>query len=103
MKLAQDSLKLQPGNPAILDTIGWIYYRMDDFTQAHSFIDRALTRAPDASILNYHMGMVLYQKGETEPAREKLEKALEDGADFYGRQVAEETLEKLISSSSSSG
>jgi len=95
MKLAQDSLRLQPGNPAILDTIGWIYYRKEDFNQAHGFIERALAGAPDSPILNYHMGMVLFKNGDAGQAREKLEKALGTKEDFYGRSLAEETLSRL--------
>jgi len=100
MKLARDALRLQPGNPAILDTIGWIYFRMDDFPQAHQFIENALVRAPNSAILNYHMGMVHYKSRETDKAYQKLVKAIEGADDFYGRKVAEETLDKLKASSS---
>jgi tetratricopeptide (TPR) repeat protein len=73
---------------------------MEDFNQARGFIERALAAAPEAPILNYHMGMVLVEKDKPEAARIKLEKALEGDQNFYGRAVAEETLIKLKASSS---
>jgi hypothetical protein len=39
--------------------------------------------------------MVLYKSGQTNEARARLEKALESDDDFYGRDDAEKTLEKL--------
>jgi tetratricopeptide (TPR) repeat protein len=95
LKLSQKALELEPENPAILDTIGWIYYRMQDLHKARGLIEKALAAAPDAPILNYHMGMVHFKNGEAAEARKKLEKALEDKEAFYGRQEAEETLNTL--------
>jgi hypothetical protein len=41
------------------------------------------------------MGMVFYKDGEIDKAYLNLSKALEGEEDFYGRKVADETLEKL--------
>ncbi len=95
LQLAQSSLKLQPGNPAALDTVGWIYYWMDDLNQEQRLIEKALAGAPESAILNYHMGMVHFKNGDLEAASEKLEKALDNEDEFYGRQSAEETLNGL--------
>jgi tetratricopeptide (TPR) repeat protein len=95
--LAREALKLRPGDPAVIDTLGWVYYRLGDYEKAKSLIETALEGAPEMAILNYHMGMVLYQTGQAEQARAKLEKSLEADEDFYGRDVAEETLKKTAS------
>jgi tetratricopeptide (TPR) repeat protein len=58
-------------------------------------LQKALAGAPDSPMRNYHMGMVLYKSGQTNEARARLEKALESDDDFYGRDDAEKTLEKL--------
>ena len=95
LELSQKALKQRPGDPAILDTIGWVYYRQGDFSKAQGLIAQALAGAPDSAILNYHMGMALYKTDQIEEAREKLEKALAGDDEFYGRKVAEETLSKI--------
>ena len=76
---------------------------MDDNAQARQFIERALARAPDAAILNYHMGMVFYKDGEIDKAYLNLSKALEGEEDFYGRQTAEETFSEIKAMSSLNG
>ena len=78
-----------------MDTIGWVYYRMGDFSKAQSLIEQALAGAPDSAILNYHMGMTLYKTDQIEQAREKLEKALVGDDEFNGREEAEKTLSRI--------
>jgi tetratricopeptide (TPR) repeat protein len=95
LELAQKALKQRSGDPAILDTIGWVYYRLGDFSRAQGLIEQALAGAPDSAILNYHMGMALYKTNQIEEAREKLEKALAGDDEFYGRTEAEETLSRI--------
>ena len=95
LKMAQQAQQYRPGSPQILDTLGWIYYKMGDTNRAHGFVSKALAFAPDSPILNYHMGMVLYQDGKKDQAKEKLEKSLSEKNPFYGRQVAEKTLALL--------
>ena len=95
LNLAQGALKMRPGDPAILDTLGWVHYRLGNNSQAGELIEQALAGAPDAAILNYHMGMVHYSNGEKEAAINRLDKALQNEGDFYGRDVAVSTLKKL--------
>jgi len=95
LELSQKALKQRPGDPAILDTIGWVYYRLGDFSKAQGLIEQALAGAPDSAILNYHMGMALYKTDRIDEARENLEKALAGDDEFYGRKEAEETLNKI--------
>jgi tetratricopeptide (TPR) repeat protein len=93
--LAKQALSLRPNQPGILDTLGWVHYRLGDYNQARDLLQKALAGAPDSPMRNYHMGMVLYKSGQTNEARAKLKKALESDEDFYGRDDAEKTLEKL--------
>jgi len=93
--LAKSALRLRPGDPSIMDTLGWVNYRLGDYKQAQDLIQQALQNAPDSAILNYHMGMVLYKEGQGEAARAKLEKALDSGEHFIGRDEAERALKEL--------
>ncbi|MGB5896244.1 MAG: tetratricopeptide repeat protein, partial [Ignavibacteriaceae bacterium] len=82
--------------PAVLDTLGWIYYQMGDVNPALDLIEKALAGDPENPALNYHMGMVLYKTGRTDEAREKLGRALEGGESFPWREEAEKVMKKLL-------
>jgi tetratricopeptide (TPR) repeat protein len=95
LELSQKARKIRPGDPAILDTIGWVYYQMGDYPKAQGLIEQAVAAAPDSPILNYHLGMTFYKIDQIEDARKSLEKALEGDEDFYGRPEAEKLLKQL--------
>ena len=93
--LAEDALRQRPSDPAVLDTLAWVHYRMQDYGQAQSILEEVLDSNPNNPIFNYHMGMVLYKTGQVEAARERLEKAMEGDEHYIGRDVAEATLKEL--------
>ena len=82
-------------DPAMLDTLGWVYFRMGEYQKALVPLEQALDLAPEADIILYHMGMLLHKTGRLQEAREKLRKALAGEADFIGRQEAEKVLRSL--------
>ena len=94
-QLAERAIALRPDEPAVLDTLAWVSYQQKDYNRAVGFMEQALERAPDAAILNFHMGMILTKLDRHEEARERLEKALSGGEDFMGRDIAEKTLKEL--------
>jgi len=93
--LVEDALKARPNEPALLDTLGWVYFRMGDIQQARNLIEQALSASPEEGVLNYHMGAVLARLGQKEEAREKLEKALAAETDYPGRADAARLLKDL--------
>jgi tetratricopeptide (TPR) repeat protein len=95
IRLAQNALKQRPGDAFILDTLGWAHYRLGNYNQASGLFEQALVKVPDSPILNYHMGMVLYKSVRLIEAKERLQKALDQKEDFYGRAEAEKTLNVL--------
>jgi tetratricopeptide (TPR) repeat protein len=93
--LAEEALKARPNEPGLLDTLGWVYFRMGDTQQARSLIEQALADSPEEGVLNYHMGAVLTKLGQKDEAREKLEKALAGEGDFPGKADAARLLKEL--------
>ena len=67
--------RLQPENPAILDSMGWVNYRLGHYAEAIKFLRQALAMMPDAEIAA-HLGEVLWVTGDSEGAREIWRKAL---------------------------
>jgi len=93
--LAEDAIRMQPNQPALIDTLGWVYFRMGDVSQARALIEQALAAAPDADVINYHMAAVLVRLGQRDAAREKLKKALAGVEEFLGRAEAERLMKEL--------
>lgn len=67
--LVERAINLLPDDPFILDSMGWVYYRMGDNARALSYLQRAYGLRPDAEIA-IHLGEVLWASGEQEKARQ---------------------------------
>jgi tetratricopeptide (TPR) repeat protein len=68
LELIQRALKLKPDEPAIIDSMGWVRYRMGDLDASLADLRRAYAKQPDPDIAA-HLGEVLWVKGEREEAR----------------------------------
>jgi tetratricopeptide (TPR) repeat protein len=91
-KKAQDS---RPEDPVVLDTLGWIYSKMNDLPMALRFLGRAVAKAPEHGQINYHMGVASFKSGKVNEAKEYLRKAAESKEDFEGRAEAKKMLDQI--------
>jgi len=66
--LIQTALKLAPDDPFILDSMGWVLYRMGRDEEGLEYLQRAYKQRPDAEIAA-HLGEVLWALGRREEAR----------------------------------
>lgn len=82
-------------NPAYLDTIGWLYFKKNEFNKAVQYLEKAVAAAPGNAGLNYHLGMAYFKSGMNESARDSLVIATESGAKFLGLDEANKVLESL--------
>ena len=94
-ELAKRAHALRSDEPSVQDTLGWVYYKMDEMNQSLALLEEALAGEPENPIFNYHAGMALYKSKRPDDAREKLSRALESREDFEGRAEAEEILRSL--------
>jgi tetratricopeptide (TPR) repeat protein len=80
------ALELKPDSPAILDSMGWVQYRLGNYQEAVQYLQRANQLFPDAEIAS-HLGEVLWVMGNKKQARKVWEEALEREPD--SRQLKE--------------
>ncbi|MGA2563185.1 MAG: tetratricopeptide repeat protein [Steroidobacteraceae bacterium] len=73
--LIEAALKSEPDNPAILDSLGWVYFRRGMPQQALPLLERAFRLAQDGDI-GAHWGEVLWALGEKSRARDAWNRAL---------------------------
>jgi len=81
---------------ALLDTLGWAYYRSGDYDNAMRLLKAAVARDETIPLLHYHLGMALIKGGAPEGARDALEKSLSlTKVDFPGIEEARAALKQL--------
>lgn len=94
-RLVQKAANLRPGDPSVADTLGWILYRRGDYSRALDAIEQSATRLGERPEIQYHLGMANYMVGAEEPARLALEKAVQSGQEFEGKDEAARRLKIL--------
>jgi tetratricopeptide (TPR) repeat protein len=67
-KLIETALAMAPADPFIMDSMGWVYFRMGNLAEAEVLLRRAYAIRSDPEIA-IHLGEVLWQKGEQVDAR----------------------------------
>jgi len=58
---------LRPGEPAILDSMGWLEYRLGNHEEALGYLQQAMDKMPDSEIAA-HLGEVLWVTGDRQQA-----------------------------------
>ncbi len=74
MKLIKKSLFVQPKSPAVVDSLGWGYYKKSEFKKSLKFLRYSYQNYNDGEVIGHYI-MALYYAGEVEKAKKlyKLE------------------------------
>lgn len=75
--LIEKALKLAPDEAFIMDSMGWVFYRMGNLPKALEYLNRAYTLRPDPEIAA-HLGEVLWAQGKREDAQKTWQTSLKD-------------------------
>lgn len=76
LDLITQALELSPNDPFILDSMGWVKFRMGDLPAAAEYLQRAYALRPEADI-SAHLAEVLWAQGKREQAQGLLRSALQ--------------------------
>jgi len=87
MKLVEKALLLAPDDPAIMDSVGWGYYRSGKLDESVKMLRRAFAGSPDPEIAA-HLGEVLWIRGDKTEARKVWQDSLKDNPDSAKLQAA---------------
>ena len=60
INMLEKAYKLESNDPYIIDSIGWAYYLINDYSKAEKFLKRAVELMPDDPIVNDHYGDILW-------------------------------------------
>lgn len=76
----QRALKERPDDPTVIDSMGWVQFRMGNYDAAEQYLRKAYDLLQDAEIAG-HLTELIWVKGNKSEARDLLNKALEKDPD----------------------
>lgn len=93
--LAQKARELAPLDPNIADTLGWIVYKQGQYQRAKTLLRESAAKLSNDPVAQAHLGLALYMMGETEPARNALQRALQLNPELPDKAQIKQRLEIL--------
>jgi putative PEP-CTERM system TPR-repeat lipoprotein len=76
LKFAQKAAERAPDNPAVLDTLGWVYFRKGFYTMALTQLKNAVAKEPTPK-REFHLAVSYLRSGDKVTGQKLLQKALE--------------------------
>ena len=80
MTFAEKAKKKYPNNPAISDTLGFVYYQKNLNAEAVGIFRQVVQDDPQRSLYRFHLAMALLKQGDKQGARTEAEKALKSAS-----------------------
>ena len=81
--LLQRALKIEPGNPSFLDSLGWAFFKQGRLEQADAPLTEAAAKSPENSVIQDHLGDLRFRQRRFADAVVAWERALAgDGEDI---------------------
>lgn len=75
-RMIEKAVELRPGDGYILDSLGWVLYRLGEYDDAVRHLERAAELKPEDPTINDHLGDALWRVGRLDEARYQWQRAL---------------------------
>ena len=96
LELIKKAVNLQPTSGYFADSLGWAYFRQDDFNTAVLWLEKAIQLAPADPVIADHLGDAYWKVGRFLEARFKWQRALDmEIEDKYATVIAEKIINGL--------
>ena len=92
VELVQRALKVEPGNPSYLDSLGWAYYQQGKLDLADRPLTDAAAKVPASSVIQDHLGDLRFKQGRFGDAAAAWERALAGDGDAIDRAAIEKKM-----------
>ena len=79
LEMIRRAVAAEPNNGYIIDSLGWVYYRLGRFDEALEHMERAVELMPTDAVLNDHLGDVFWALGRKREAQFQWQRALSLG------------------------
>jgi len=92
LALAERAIDIEPDNSAFLDTIGWIYYKLDIYQKAKIYLEKSISINNNNPVILEHLGDIYVKLNKTLKAINIYEKVLLIDSD---NQLIEEKINNI--------
>ena len=90
--LVQRALKLEPGNPSFLDSLGWAYYQQGKLDLADPPLTEAAGKLPGNSVIQDHLGDLRFKQRRFSDATAAWQRALNGDGESIDRPAIEKKI-----------
>lgn len=95
LELIQKAVALEPNNSAFLDSLGWVYYRLNRLEEAADYLQKSLARGSRDPTVHDHMGDVYSSMGRLKEAVMHWERSLEEWQANAPAEIDHDEIEKI--------
>ena len=75
-KMLARAVELRPQDGYIVDSLGWVYYRVGEYDRGVEYLERAVELRPQDPVINDHLGDAYWRVGRRQEARFQWRRAL---------------------------
>jgi len=86
---------LDPGSGGLIDSLAWVYFRRKDLDKAGLFVEQAARLEPGDAEIQWHLGEICAEKGDSVRAAAAFRRALAADPDHRLRRKVEASLARL--------
>jgi tetratricopeptide (TPR) repeat protein len=76
LEMLRKAVSLRPEDGYIVDSLGWVYYRLGRYEEAVGELERAIELRPNDPVINDHLGDAYWRVGRRHEARYQWQRAL---------------------------
>lgn len=76
LEMINKAARLQPGDGYIIDSLGWVYYKLERYQDAVNVLERAIELMPYDATVNDHLGDAYWHVGREAEAKFQWKRAL---------------------------
>jgi tetratricopeptide (TPR) repeat protein len=90
----QQALKMDPDNGSYLDSLGWAYLHQKKYEQAEPLLKAAAEQLPGNSVVQDHLGDLLWAMGHRQDALAAWQRALDGDREEIDVKAIEKKIAK---------
>jgi len=98
-RMLDEAVRQKPDDGAIVDSVGWAYYRLGQYEKSLEFLEKAIELAPEDPSINDHLGDVYWRVGRRAEARFQWLRAISLNPEPEDLPKIKEKLEKGLPAS----
>ncbi len=89
LKFIQRALEIRPGDGYITDSLGWIYFKKQEYDKAVYYLEQAVALSEYETVIAAHLADVYVKTGDREKAVSLYKKALDNAREDQEKEIRE--------------